>query len=146
MTGAKSPGPHFTRRMNQPLPGPKAGTMIHPSLEAAAFHSFAPTAAWTRLYTGCVCRFVAAFVLALIASLAAVDPVLCPDGCSDNARALHPGACLSCQHGIITTELENPISTPIRISLHPETPVLRLMFTPSHAIDHPPRQRAILHK
>src|ERR1700752_4628619 len=43
-------------------------------------------------------RFVGALLLAVVASLAAVDPVLCPDGCSDNAGTQRPGACLSCQH------------------------------------------------
>jgi hypothetical protein len=95
---------------------------------------------WAGILAG-VRRFVAAFVLVLVAALAAVDPVLCPDGCSDNARP-QPGACLSCQHGILTTEPHDPISTPIRIHAQPAPPHFRLTLPPSHAIDHPPRLTA----
>ena len=60
-------------------------------------------------YTERVRKLVVALIV-LVASLAAVDPLLCPDGCTDNASSVHPGACLFCQNGIVTTEGHNPIT------------------------------------
>ena len=92
----------------------------------------------THWYTGSV-KLAAAFLVVLIASLAAVDPVLCPDGCTDDAQPTHPGACLSCQNGIVTTELQDPVSAPMRLKSQPELPSFHVTLPPSTGIEHPPR-------
>jgi len=90
-----------------------------------------------KLFTICL--------LAVVTCLVAADPLLCPDGCTDAQHAgqpSHPGACLSCQNGIVSTDSIEPVSAPSLIESRPIAPEGSLPSSPSHAIDHPPRLSA----
>jgi hypothetical protein len=90
-----------------------------------------------------VFRLAASLLLTVFVSLTAADPLVCPDGCADDAQhsgeSSHPGACLSCQNGMASTEPLDPISAPAPIESHPKAVAFRLTVPPSHAIEHPPR-------
>ena len=94
-------------------------------------------------YTDRVRRLFAICLLAIFTALVAADPLICPDGCTDAAQhasqSSHPGACLTCQNGIVSTDLADPINAPTLIAFRLAVLACGLCTSPAHAIEHPPR-------
>jgi hypothetical protein len=79
----------------------------------------------------------------MVTGLALADPLICPDGCTDDAQhssgASHAGACLSCHHGIVTTEPQDPVGAPIGIASELKELILQSPIALVRDIEHPPR-------
>jgi hypothetical protein len=93
-------------------------------------------------------RAVAALTFALVAFLHAIDPVMCPDGCTDEDRPTQstpapvhnvPSACLLC-HGSLIAGPELPAAPASVVAdafaVEPDTVVVS---QPVRRIEHPPR-------
>ena len=88
-------------------------------------------------------RKLAAALLVVFTCLAAVDGIVCPDGCTDDApksgQAAHPGSCLACLNGVALTATVIPLTSLMPLTSEPPPVVLKFTVCPSHDIDHPPR-------
>jgi hypothetical protein len=99
-------------------------------------------------YNGQVRRLIAALTLVLVTVLHATDPVICPDGCTDDARQSHsatipghdaPSSCLLCQSSMTAgPEILAPSVSLAKIVSVP-LPDIRLPMNPARRIEHPPR-------
>ena len=93
-------------------------------------------------------RFVAALLVVLIAGLATVDPLVCPDGCTDAASQAFsaasslshaPSLCLQCLNAFGSTSWPSfSLSTTI-VSTTPGSAAGGIILPPPNTIDHPPR-------
>jgi hypothetical protein len=94
-----------------------------------------------------MCRLIAALILAVVASLQIADPLVCPDGCTDESRPTQPaplsthsapGACLLCQSGLIADEIPPPTVAFVvsGIMLQPDMGITSQTI---RRIEHPPR-------
>lgn len=92
---------------------------------------------------------LAGILLVLVASLAATDPLFCPDGCTrtDRAASEHQGdpvqpagTCLSCQAGVAPASEIVAATTPAIVSSEraPQTNAYPVSAAPA-SIEHPPR-------
>ena len=92
---------------------------------------------------------LAGILLVLVASLAAADPLFCPDGCTRTDRgasehqgnpAQAAGTCLSCQAGVAPASEIVAATTPAIVSSERALPAhCRPVSAAPASIDHPPR-------
>ena len=99
-------------------------------------------------YNGRVRRLIAALILVLVTVLHATDPVICPDGCTDDARQSPsqttpghdpPSTCHLCQSSM--TAGPEPLTPSIALAEIVTVPLpdIRLPMDSAHRIEHPPR-------
>jgi hypothetical protein len=91
-------------------------------------------------------KLVAAVLVALLTSLASVDAIACPDGCTDEAQEHNAGqpassgaGCMLCQHAVspaVSIAILSPVE-PVQRFHGPPSP--DLVVSPSIGIEHPPR-------
>src|SRR5262245_31213362 len=93
-------------------------------------------------------RLIAALMLAVVAFLHGADPLLCPDGCTDDNQpqqsapvSTHnaPGACLLCHSGLLADpNIPPPTVVLVESGIAPQ-PEPDLAFHTAGRIEHPPR-------
>jgi hypothetical protein len=93
-------------------------------------------------------RLIATLLLAVVASLHTADPLVCPDGCTDESRTTQsvpvstdhaPGACLLCHSGLLADPaIPQPAVALVESGIAPQ-PDPNVPFCPTRRIEHPPR-------
>jgi hypothetical protein len=93
-------------------------------------------------------RVIAALILAVVASLHIADPLVCPDGCTDDSRPTQsaplsthavPGACLLCQSGLLAApDIPSP-TVALVVSGIVSQPDIDIALPTIRRIEHPPR-------
>ena len=97
-----------------------------------------------RLYSLTPMRRVALLLVLIFTTIACVDALYCPDGCTradiaaTSQTAQHGGDCPICQPGSVAAMPTLPAAgfLPIAVTLSPEQPPLDPI---SRSIEHPPR-------
>ena len=90
-------------------------------------------------------RLVAAAMLVLLAALACADPLVCPDGCNDDAQQ-QAGApapthadCLACRNAISTAQPAFDLSPGGMAQANVQSVPPGTLYLEPASIDHPPR-------
>ena len=90
-------------------------------------------------------RLVAAAMLVLLAALACADPLVCPDGCNDDAQQ-QAGApapthadCLACRNAISTAQPAFDLSPDGMAQANDQSVPPGTLYLEPASIDHPPR-------
>lgn len=90
-------------------------------------------------------RFVAAVMFVLLATLAGGDPLLCPDGCNDDAQQ-QAGApspshadCLACRNALSTALPAFDLSPDGIVQTNDQRVPQATVYLEPASIDHPPR-------
>ena len=90
-------------------------------------------------------RLVAAAMFVLLTVLAGGDPLLCPDGCNDDAPqqagvpAPSHADCLACRNALSTAVPAFDLAPDGIVEETPPTVVAGTLFLEPASIDHPPR-------
>jgi hypothetical protein len=102
-------------------------------------------------YTDEVRRCIATFLLVLVAALVTVDPLVCPDGCTDAApqtlsapsQLSHTSnICLLCLKAVGSTSWPSFSVLTRLLSPSPDTGGVRNILPLLKRIDHPPRSKS----
>ena len=93
-------------------------------------------------------RLIAALILAVVASLHVADPLVCPDGCTDDRRTTQsapvsthdaPGSCLLCHSGLLAgPDISRPTVALVESGIAPQ-PDADIASHTTRRIEHPPR-------
>src|SRR5262245_53162445 len=96
----------------------------------------------------CMRRLIAALILAVVASLQIGDPLVCPDGCTDESGPTQsaplsthnaPGACLLCHSGLLADpDIPPPTIALVESGIAPP-PDADITSITIRRIEHPPR-------